>query len=75
MPKRSKTPEPVVVIPPQFLTEPDGFLNVPVSRKTRDHIHHLKKSMRVSSQAEVIEKAVAIVRAIDLAAKGELPEN
>lgn len=31
--------------------------------------------MRVSSQAEVIEKAVAIVRAIDLAAKGELPDN
>ncbi|AYR23722.1 hypothetical protein RB25_05550 [Herbaspirillum rubrisubalbicans] len=71
MPKRSKTPEPVVVVPPRFITEPDGFLNVPVSRQTRDYIHHLKKSMRVSSQAEVIEKAVAIVRAIDLAAKGQ----
>ncbi|HZG20062.1 MAG TPA: hypothetical protein VE092_08605 [Herbaspirillum sp.] len=71
MPRRSKTTEPVVATPPRFVTEPDGFLNVPVSRKTRDEIHHLKKSMRVSSQAEVIEKAVAIVRAIDIAARGE----
>ncbi len=71
MPRRSKTPETVAATQPRFLVDPDGFLNVPVSRKTRDDIHHLKKSMRVSSQAEVIEKAVAIVRAIDLAARGE----
>ena len=71
MPKRSKIQEAVVVTPPRFLTDPDGYINVPVSKKTRDAIHHLKKSMRVTSQAEVIEKAVAIVRAIDIAAKGQ----
>ena len=72
MPRRAKqVPEPVVVVPPRFITEPDGFINVPVSKKTREEIHHLKKSMKVTSQAEVIEKAVAIVRAIDIAAKGQ----
>ena len=54
---------------PGFLQDPDGFINVPVSKKTREDLHALKKSMQVASQAEVIEKAVAIVRAIDLAAK------
>jgi hypothetical protein len=43
---------------------------VPVSKKTREEIHHLKKSMKVTSQAEVIEKAVAIVRAIDISRQG-----
>lgn len=34
MPKRSKIQEAVVVTPPRFLTEPDGYINVPVSKKT-----------------------------------------
>lgn len=71
MPRPAKTTaEPIVAVTPGFLTDPDGFINVPVSKKTREEIHHLKKSMKVSSQAEVIEKAIAIVRAIDIAAKG-----
>jgi len=51
------------------MRESDGFINVPVSRKTRDDLHALKISMQASSQAEIIEKAVAIARAIDLAVR------
>ena len=50
---------------PDFITDPDGFINVPVSKKTREQLHHLKTSMGVASQAEVIEKAIAIINAID----------
>jgi hypothetical protein len=43
---------------------PDGFINVPVTRATREGLHVLKDAMDVSSQAEVIEKLVAIGLAI-----------
>lgn len=51
------------------MSKPDGFINVPVSRATREGLHELKESMAVASQAEVIEKAVAILLAIQKAAK------
>lgn len=51
------------------IAEQDGFINVPVSRATRAGLHELKESMGVSSQAEVIEKAVAILLAIQRAAR------
>lgn len=50
-------------------TESDGFINVPVTRATRAGLHELKESMQVSSQAEVIEKAVAILLAIQKASR------
>ena len=50
-------------------TEPDGFINVPVSKATRQGLHELKESMGVASQAEVIEKAVAIMLAIQKVAR------
>lgn len=50
---------------PGFIRDPDGFINVPVSKTTREQLHALKASMQVASQAEVIEKAIAIVSAID----------
>lgn len=49
-------------------SESDGFINVPVSRATRAGLHELKESMGAASQAEVIEKAVAILLAIQRAA-------
>ncbi|TFW07275.1 hypothetical protein E4K72_09090 [Oxalobacteraceae bacterium OM1] len=49
---------------------PDGFINVPVTKATRDGLHTLKESMGVASQAEVIEKLVAIGLAIQQAARG-----
>ncbi|WP_019143063.1 hypothetical protein [Noviherbaspirillum massiliense] len=49
--------------------QPDGFINVPVTRETREGLHELKESMQVASQAEVIEKAVAILLAIQNAAR------
>ena len=51
--------------------QPDGFINVPVTRATRDGLHELKKSMDLPGQAEVIEKAVAILLAIQRAARGK----
>jgi hypothetical protein len=48
---------------------PDGFINVPVSKQTRDGLHELKVAMNVSGQAEVIEKLVAIGLAIQKAAQ------
>lgn len=48
---------------------PDGFINVPVSRATREGLHALKESMGVASQAEVIEKLVAIGMAIQQASR------
>ncbi|WDZ94848.1 hypothetical protein Herbaro_15315 [Herbaspirillum sp. WKF16] len=66
MPRKSKLAN---AQDPDFVTQPDGFINVPVSKKTREDLHALKKSMQVASQAEVIEKAVAIARAIDIAVR------
>lgn len=54
--------------PPSLESTPDGFINVPVSRATRAGLHELKESMGAASQAEVIEKAVAILLAIQRAA-------
>lgn len=55
---------------PQFkASEQDGFINVPVTRATRLGLHKLKEAMQVSSQAEVIEKAVAILLAIQKASQ------
>lgn len=48
---------------------PDGFINLPVSKATREGLHTLKLSMGVSSQAEVVEKLVAIGLAIDKATR------
>jgi hypothetical protein len=48
---------------------PDGFINVAVSKSTRDGLHHLKESMNVASQAEVIAKLVKIGLALEAAAK------
>lgn len=45
----------------------DGFINVSVSKTTRNRLHSLKKRMQVSSQAEVIEQAISIAYAIDQA--------
>lgn len=53
----------------KIIAEPDGFINVPVSRATRQGLHELKEAMQVSSQAEVIEKAVAILLAIQKVAR------
>jgi hypothetical protein len=47
----------------------DGFINILVLKETRRGLHQLKESMGVASQAEVIEKAVAILQAIQQAAK------
>lgn len=47
----------------------DGFINIPVSKETRQGLHDLKEAMGAASQAEVIEKAVAILQAIQQAAK------
>ena len=49
--------------------KPDGFINVPVSKSTRYGLHLLKEAMGVQSQAEVIEKLVAIGIAIHLASR------
>lgn len=50
-------------------SQPDGFINVPVSRATREGLHELKESMGAASQAEVIEKAVAMLLAIQKVAR------
>lgn len=47
----------------------DFFINIPVSKATRDGLQTLKASMGVSSQAEVVEKLVAIGLAIDKATR------
>ena len=49
--------------------QPDGFINVPVSRATRAGLHELKETMGAASQAEVIEKAVQILLAIQKIAR------
>jgi hypothetical protein len=48
---------------------PDGFINVPVTRATREGLHFLKEAMGVASQADVIEKLVVIGIAISQASK------
>jgi hypothetical protein len=45
----------------------DGFINVAVSKATREGLNNLKAVMGVRSQAEVIEKLVAIGVAIEQA--------
>lgn len=47
----------------------DGFINVAVTRATRQGLHLLKDAMDVQGQAEVIERLVAIGLAIYLAAR------
>lgn len=51
------------------MQNPDGFINIPVSKETRLGLHELKESMGAASQAEVIEKAVAILQAIQQVAQ------
>ncbi len=41
-----------------------GFINMPVTKETREGIHELKLLMGASSQAEVIAKLVAMGIAI-----------
>ncbi|NEX63444.1 hypothetical protein [Noviherbaspirillum galbum] len=48
---------------------PDGFINVAVSKSTRQGLHHLKESMGAASQAEVVERLVRMALAIEKAAK------
>ena len=48
---------------------PDGFINVAVSRSTRQGLHLLKDAMGVQGQAEVIERLVTIGIAIYIAAR------
>jgi hypothetical protein len=47
----------------------DGFINVAVSRTTRQGLHLLKDAMGVQGQAEVIERLVAIGLAIHIASR------
>lgn len=49
--------------------KPDGFINIPVSQATRKGLHELKEALNVSSQAEVVEKLVAIGLAISQVSK------
>jgi hypothetical protein len=50
-------------------TKADGFINVAVSRSTRQGLHLLKDAMGVQGQAEVIERLVMIGIAIYIAAR------
>lgn len=50
-------------------SEPDGFINVPVTRATRQGLHELKEQMGAASQAEVIEKAVQMLLEIQRIAR------
>jgi hypothetical protein len=50
-------------------SRPDGFINIPVSKETRDGLHLLKEAMGVGSQAEVIAKLVKLGTAIHYAAQ------
>lgn len=45
-------------------SKPDGFINIPVSKDTRDGLHLLKEAMGASSQAEVVAKLVRLGTAI-----------
>lgn len=45
-------------------SRPDGHINIPVSKETRDGLHLLKEAMGVSSQAEVVAKLVKMGTAI-----------
>jgi hypothetical protein len=47
----------------------DGFINVPVTARTRAGLHELKAAMNVSGQGEVIAKLVEIALAIQKAAR------
>jgi hypothetical protein len=47
----------------------DGFINVAVSRSTRQGLHLLKEAMDVQGQAEVIERLVTIGIAIYIASR------
>lgn len=51
-------------------SKPDGFINIPVSKETRDGLHLLKEAMGASSQAEVIAKLVKLGTAIHHATQG-----
>ncbi|HEU4622925.1 MAG TPA: hypothetical protein VFS42_11950 [Burkholderiaceae bacterium] len=42
----------------------EGFINVAVSKKTRDGLHLLKEAMGVRGQSEVVEKLVSMGVAI-----------
>ena len=43
---------------------PDGFINLPVTRTTRDGLHALKVLMDARSQAEVVARLVALGLAV-----------
>jgi hypothetical protein len=47
----------------------DGFINVAVSRTTRQGLHLLKEAMDVQGQAEVIERLVTIGIAVYIAGR------
>jgi hypothetical protein len=47
----------------------DGFINVAVTRSTRQGLHLLKEAMDVQGQAEVIERLVTIGIEIYIAAR------
>ena len=47
-----------------------GFINVPVSKATRQGLHDLKDAMQVPGQAEVIERLVAMALAIQKSVGG-----
>jgi hypothetical protein len=54
---------------PQKTQSADGFINVAVTRATRQGLHLLKDAMGVQGQAEVIERLVAIGLAIHIVAR------
>lgn len=51
------------------IAKADGYINVAVSRSTRQGLHLLKEAMEVQGQAEVIERLVTIGIAIYIAAR------
>ncbi len=44
--------------------KPDGFINVPVTKATRDGLHRLKEMLDARSQADVIARLVALGLAV-----------
>ncbi len=50
--------------PKRAAQKPDGFINVPVSRTTRDGLHKLKELLDARSQADVIARLVALGLAV-----------
>ena len=45
--------------------KPDGFINLPVTNKTRAGLHQLKEALGVKGQAEVVEWLVKVGLAIN----------